>query len=162
MKILSFLILILGIRSFAQVKPHIACKSDSPNVKVVDIYFANFKDVPDIFTGDLPKCTFNTDGEGLSMSVTYPAQGTTVTYENGSQKTFWMAAVVVDGNNQPTIYYQYSDFVVRNLGLSNPSPCTQGLFISDNKAILDFASNEPRIGMGRARLNSETITLICK
>jgi hypothetical protein len=96
------------------------------------------------------------------VEVVYPARGSTVTGSDGISQTIWTAAVVVDENKKPTIFYQYSDFVSRSVTLKDPTPCTQGLFISDDKQVLDFKSNEPGLGKGRARLRGEDIMMSCQ
>lgn len=137
--------------------------SPSPKVKRIDIWLANFKDIPDIYQGALPGCTYvSHPTDALVMESTYPAQGMTVTDSTGQSKTFWTVAVVVDETGKPKIFYQYSDFIIRNTTIDGFSPCTQGLFISDERDILDFKSNEPYVGLGKALLNGETIEMSCQ
>jgi hypothetical protein len=160
--ILFSLMAIVGTAS-AKPEPFIQCMSASPHVKTIDIYTVNFKDVPDIYVGTLPACTFIPSPNGSTVAeFVYPVKGSTIAGSDGRLVTFWTAAVVVDENEKATIFYQYSDFVARSVTLQDPTPCTQGLFISDAKQILDFRSNEPGRGMGRARLNGEEVVMGCQ
>lgn len=154
---------LIGLGATATPKPFIQCLSSSVHVQAIDIYLVNFKDVPDIYHGTLSACSFvPSPTDSLTMVTTYPAQGSTMTGSDGKQLTFWTAALVVDENKKPKIFYQYSDFVARSVEIQNPTACTQGLFISDDKQVLDFKSNEPGLGMGKATLNGEEIQMRCQ
>lgn len=162
--LISSVLLVVGTTSFASPEPFIKCTSSSPHVKAIDVYIVNFKDVPDVYAGTLPACTFVPSPQGPPVvEVIYPAKGSVITGSDGKKSlTFWTAAVVVDENKKATIFYQYSDFAVRSPTLQNPTPCTQGLFISDDKQILDFKGNEPGRGMGRAQLNGDDVVMGCQ
>jgi hypothetical protein len=154
---------LLATSAMAAPEPFIKCLSNSPHVKAIDVYMVHFKDVPDVYTGKLPACAFVPSQNGPTvMEVVYPAKGSTVTGSDGNTLTFWTAAVVVDENKEATIFYQYSDFVTRSWTLQDPTPCTQGLFISDKKQVLDFKINEPGFGKGHALLNGQEIVMSCQ
>ena len=161
--VILFSLLSICTSLMATPEPLIKCLSNSPHIKAIDVYMVNFKDVSDVYTGKLPACSFVSSPNGPTvMEVVYPSTGSTITGSDGNPLTFWTAAVVVDEYKKATIFYQYSDFVTRSWTLQNPTPCTQGLFISDERQVLDFKSNEPAFGMGRARLNGEEIVMGCQ
>lgn len=114
----------------------------------------------EIYQGTLPTCSHT--GDRHRTEITYPAKGMTATGSNGKTTTSWIGAVVVDKSGKAKIFYQYSDFVARTVHFGEKTgPCTQGLFISDDDEVLDFRSNEPRVGLGEMRLNGEVATLNC-
>jgi hypothetical protein len=161
----AVLIFLLGFSFVAAAapEPFIKCLSSSSHVKAIDIYMVNFKDMQDEYTGVMPECSFvPSKSESSVMEIRYPAKGSTLTGSDGKLLTFWTAAVVVDENNKPTIFYQYSDFISRSITLQAPTPCTQGLFISDTKQVLDFKANEPSYGKGLAEISGEKVLLSCQ
>ncbi len=161
--VILFSLLVATIGASAAPEAFIKCLSSSPHVKAIDVYMVKFKNVPQIYSGKLPACTFlSTPNAPFVIEIRYPAKGSRLAGSDGNPLTFWTAAVVVDENKKATIFYQYSDFFIRSWTLEDPTPCTQGLFISDDKKILDFKSNEPGFGMGRVRLNGEEIVMGCQ
>lgn len=130
-----------------------SCKGSGSFSKIEVWWTKSIPRVP-VYRGSLAACENQGRGDGLGMSITFPARGTTLVV-NGESRTMWLVALITNQDGFEEKYYQHSEFT------TTAEACSMGRFISLDGRVLEVRVHEPRSRQGLLIYNQEKFQLTC-